>query len=46
MFHLAELQANRPGGTELGCHHVLPTAKDLDEAGTRMTGREAGIRPV
>jgi len=30
MLHLAEAQDTRPGGTEIGCSHVLPSAKDLE----------------
>ena len=36
MTHLAEMQANRPGGTEMGCPHVLPTPKDVGT--TAQTG--------
>jgi hypothetical protein len=27
--HLTEMQANRPGGMEIGCSHVLPQPSDI-----------------
>jgi hypothetical protein len=36
MYHLAMTQANRPGGTELGCPHILPAPNDVDSTTHRM----------
>jgi hypothetical protein len=44
LTHLAELQVNRPGGTELDCPHVLPEPKDLGAMAS--AGREIGTRAL